>query len=598
MPLPALILWADSGKNELVSGWQSTLDIPALTFKQGDKVGIELHWVQRSGFAGQNMTEILWPAQVNITMAIGRLDVRPAAGTFVLGYGTQYTTPLNATATAQQTQDALNNLSLIAAEGGVTVSFIGTTYRILWNVARVPAHTVTVYSNDLTPTCSIGIASAREGSATVKQITQMHIKQAPVAVCTQWADQDAPAVTVTQTHAPTYSGDYRIFRVVISPQPKEGTFRLSTTINGVTTWSQPINVSSLTASTITSAIGKAGVTATAISTWEYEISQVQVTGQNTVNVTAMTGDASGLIGFSSKFGTLSLNSLDVELLLAGQTSGAAIFEIEVEADGKRQTISQTTCTIFNDLIDTDSYTLQEWGDVIPADSVVRYDTSQALTTAQQNQARANIAALGASDVTSLTGSQNALEARVGVLESNSPTTDQGLALDNANAPTGTNPFATIADLASKADTVHTQAISTITNLQTVLDTKASITHTQSISSINDLQDALNNLDNGKSDTGHTHQIADIDFLQDSIDGKAAINHTHATLPSTSQKAALDAAYNPGADNRLITDSDLVARNPLSFAGETLNMYPDLYFRDFIAVNINGVQYMLSARKLS
>ena len=129
-----------------------------------------------------------------------------------------------------------------------------------------------------------------------------------------------------------------------------------------------------------------------------------------------------------------MNSLDVELLLGGGASGAAVLEIEVELDGKRQTLVQNAVTVYNDLIDTDSYTLQEWGDVIPADSVVRYDTAQSLTSGQQTQARANIGAIAAASLTAYTTKDNELEARIASLESISPTTDDLAAVAGANAP--------------------------------------------------------------------------------------------------------------------------------------------------------------------
>lgn len=546
MPLPALILWADSGKNEFVSGWQSTLDLAKLSFKQGDNVGIELHWVQRSGLVNQNMTEVIWPTSVNITAAIGRLDAAPLGGSFTLTYDSVTTDDIAYNATAQVVQDELNAIASINDEGGVTVTKTGTTYRIVWNTACVPAGTLALNTNDLTPTCSIGIAVARAGSVSARQITQLHIKQAPIAVCTSWVDQSAPVATVTQTHTPGYSGDFAVWRIALSPAPKSGTFRITTTVNGTTFLSEPIDCLDLTAQTIATAIGITNLTVQTLSSLEFELYQPQTTG-DTTNITAVGTDSSGLIAFSSKFGTLSLNSLDVEYLLNGAASAQAVFEIEVEADGKRQTIAQTACTIYNDLIDADSYTLVEWGDVMPVDSVVRFDTSQSLTTPQKTQARTNIGALGSGDLSSINSNQVAMDTRLTTLESSAFTTNQKAAIAGADAPSATNVFVTASGLTTGLG-AHTQAISTITGLQTALDGKAPTSHAHTIANVTGLQTELDDLNSNKAEVTHTHIIADVTGLQATLDDK--------TVLTVNQKAAITGATTPSASNVFATMQDV------------------------------------------
>lgn len=596
MPLPALTLWADSNRGEFVSGWQVNSVLGPLKLRQGDTVGIELHWVEQGN--GRLMKEVVWPPAANITLAIGRIDSAPTAGVFRLGYGTEHTTELAFNATALQIQTALNALTAITSEGGVTVIKNSTTIRVTWNTPCVPAHNITVYENDLTPTSSIGIGTARTGSLLAAQITQIHVKQAPVAVCTTWVDQETPTITVTETHAPAYSGDFRVWRVVIFPSPKAGTFRLSKTINGQVYWTAPINIDGLSANSISVATG---LTVTAVDDFEFEISQSQIQYDSLVNVSAMGADATGIIPYSAKFGELSMNALDVELLLAGGASAAAYVEIEVEMSGKRQTLVQNTATVYNDLIDTDSYTLVEWGDVIPADSVVRYDTAQTLTSNQQLQARTNIGAVGPNTLTPFTTKDNELEARIASLEGFVIQGDDLAAVTGANSPSATNVFATMTDLAGKADTTHTHAITDVTDLASTLLGKADLVHTHLIADVTGLQASLDVI-NTKADTTHTHITSDISGLQAALDAKSDLGHTHPGLLSGDQGDAITSAYLPSASNPFATQNWVYGSgNPYAIKFETAtgasvsgNLTSTAYPLE-IAVIIGGYRYYIPAR---
>ena len=593
MPLPALTLWADSNRGELVTGWQVNSNLGPLNLRQGDTVGIELHWVEQG--AGTLMREVVWPPAANITLAIGRIDSAPSSGVYRLAYAGAQTTDLAYNATAVQIQAALNALAGITADGGVTVIKATTTIRVTWNSVGVPSGTLTLYENDLTPTSSIGIGTARAGSLTAAQITQLHIKQAPVAVCTVWEDQTTPTITVTETHAPAYSGDFRIWRVVISPSPKAGTFRLSKTLNGQVYWTAPINISGLSASTISVATG---MNVTAVDDYEFEISQSQIEFQPNVNVSAMGADDAGLIPYSSKYGQLSMNALDVELLLAGAPSGSATLEIEVEMDGKRQTLVQNAVTIYNDLIDTDSYTLQEWGDVIPADSVVRFDTVQTLTTGQKLQVRTNIGAVGADSLAPYTTKDNELEVRISALEGVAVIGDIADAVNGAATPSATNVFATMDDLADKADTVHTHAITDVTGLAAALADKAALTHGHVITDITNLQDTLDDLDL-KADAVHTHVVGDVTGLQTLLDGKSDVGHTHTGLPTPDQADAMLYASSPTGANPFATQdwvaANTMTNNPVVNTTTITGTHNGTNYPYEIQLVVNGTTYYVPAR---
>lgn len=91
-------------------------------------------------------------------------------------------------------------------------------------------------------------------------------------------------------------------------------------------------------------------------------------------------------------------------------------------------------------------------------------------------------------------------------------------------------------LAAKADSSHTQAISTITGLQDALDAKAATADVGTIASVSGLQAALD----AKADASHTQAISTVTGLQAALDAKAATSHTQAISTITSLQTALDA----------------------------------------------------------
>ena len=586
MPIPTLTLWADANNNVFARGYQINQNLANLALRQGDTLGVELHWIESGGNIALHK-EVVWDESVNITLAIGVLDTAPTGGTFKLTYGSATTSALSYTATASEVQTALNALAPITSEGGVAVSKTSTTYRIVWNDEGVPNSSITVGENDLIPTSSIGIGSARAGSVSVSQITQLHIKQAPVAVCTSWVNQDEPTISVVETSAPAYSGDYRIWNLSISPSPKGGTFRLAKTINGSQVWCSPISITNITANSVAIATG---LNVTQISSYEFEITQTQVSGDTLVNVSAITADDAGLIGYSSKFGYLNLNSLDVDLLLNGKSSVSVIAEIEVEKDGNRQTLVQSPATIYNDLIDTDSYSIVTWGSLVPADSVVRYDTPQTLTAPQKAQVLTNIGAIGSTSLVPFTTKDTELEGRIANIETVGLSPSILDALNGSNLPDDVNVFVTADELATKSNTGHTHTIANITGLQTALDGKSGIGSLVSMSDISGLTVALDNLTSGKANTTHTHTIANVTGLQASLTGlssdivaKADFYHTHEVSNITNFTAgvttAVQSAYGFVAEGTQAT--------PTPF---TTTTYP---FE--ISITVQGTVYKIPAR---
>ena len=477
MPNPSLTLWIDSNTGTLLSGWQSLSSASQPVLKQGDNIGVELHWV--SNFQGGAMTELEFPVSATMALAIGRLDTAPTAGSFTLTYGGFTTGVLAYNATATEVQTALNALSSIASDGGVTVSAVTTTYRIVWNSKVVPSSTLSIGSNELYPSCSTGINNVKTGSLTQKQIYQLHIKQSPIANVTSFVNQDAAVISVSVIHASAFSGDSKVWRATIAPEPRDGSFLLSFQIGSTTYTTDPISIFATSSEVADLLNAKSNQLWSCVKTGSYswDISTTSTT------VVSLSASGAGIISFNSKYGVLSLNTAEVEDFLAGNVSDTAYMEVELDSSGTKKTILQTQVSVNNDLIDNDTYTTVTWGSVLPADSVVRYDTSQSLTSPQKAQARTNIGAIDSSVITPLTAKDVNLEGRIVTLEASTLSTNTVNGLDTTTPLSSTNKVIDAASLttalATKANVSHTHTISDITSLSTELTNKADASHTHS-----------------------------------------------------------------------------------------------------------------------
>ncbi len=516
MPSPALTLWIDLTSGKLLSGWQSISYAQNPVFKQGDTIGVELHII--NNFTGGSFAEYEFSPSTAVTLAIGRIDEAPLSGTFRLNYGTDATEVLNYNATAAQVQTALNALPSITTEGGVTVTKTNNSFRVIWNTANTTANNLSYSFNELYPTSSIGVNKVKTGSSILgqKQIYQVHIKQAPVANITSFVNQDAPAVNVSQIHAPSFTGDTKVWRISISPQPKAGSFLIGFNDGSQEYTTDAIDINS-SADTVRSILTSAfdatwSVVKSGTNQWDVATSRTSIFNVAVSNA--------GIIAFSSKYGVLNLNTAEVEDLLGGDSEVDAVMEIQLESNGTKTTITQQNVTILNDLIDDASYVVTQWGDLIPADAVVRYDTVQALSPAQKTQAKENIG-VSEIDTTALTNKDVELEGRIGDLEGISLTSNQFDAINGSSLPSSTNVLITASalstSLAQKSDIIHTHTISEVDGLSAELNNKALATHTHSTSDINGLSTVLADKVNlttvetlllTKSDVNHIHTTFD------------------------------------------------------------------------------------------
>jgi hypothetical protein len=489
MPNPSVILWVDSVNNRLLSGWQSLNNAPLPAFKQGDNVGVEIHWVK--AYNGAVMSEVPFPSGVSMTMAIGVVDKAPTSGSYTVSYGGVSTSAIAYNASVSDIQTALNALSTITAEGGVTIAEIGNLLRITWNTVGVRTNTFTVVSNDLFPDCSIGIQTVRAGSSGIKQVVQLHVKQSPVAMCNSFATQDPAAVTVSNVHTPGFTGDITVWRISISPAPRTGNFLLSWQDGSNTYTTAPIPCSATAAQMVT-ALNQADARNWNVITsgaYSWDISTPSSAVYN------LTASGAGLVSFNSVYGVLNMNTPGVEDLLNGSSTTQATLEIKLNASGTTTTLIQTTCEVDNDIIDNDAYTLITYGDVIPADAVLRFDTAQTLTSGQKTQARTNIGAISQDDATAtITTKDVELQGRIVALEALEISANEKAALDGALSPSSSNVFITTSALSAATSGFLTTSSaipqSQITGLSTTLSGFATTTQMWPISSITGLSTQL------------------------------------------------------------------------------------------------------------
>jgi hypothetical protein len=335
-------LWINSENNALLPNWNAfgTATLPQI--KQGDTIAFDIHWV-KSDPAGQFMEEVVMPPLSIIKVAVGIPNGSPTGGHFVYNFsGDTVQIPYNATASEANT--LINSLSSIISSGGVVVTLVNQrTFRIVFN--EVGSRDISSCdSTPLSPSTLISAIRINAGGPTSKEVQHLRPKLLPVAYSESFTNSPEPVISIIDIDSITK-------RISISPAPKFGTFTIS---NGTgTTSALSINSSAgdvlkgLTDSGISSITRTYSVAKSGDYSWDiYRTSGTSET---------LTITTTGLVGFSSKNGTVSFNTLEVEDLLAGQPSVSATLEVEYSYGDVRQTLYQGRVTIVNDIIDEATY---------------------------------------------------------------------------------------------------------------------------------------------------------------------------------------------------------------------------------------------------
>jgi hypothetical protein len=355
-------LWLDSENGTIYNAWNSNTAINGLSFLQGDTVKVELHLVKMAGGVNSLMEELSFPAGGVVRLAIGRISTAPVSGSFVLTYGAQSVTlPVGSTATAIQT--ALNGLTSIISAGGVKVANLSSTmFRIDFNAVGTNLG-FSVDASAAAPPASSQVITLRAGSVSVPGSYVVKLKQSPVVYQDTWNDIEQPTLTVTELTANQSK------RVSISPDPKAGSWTLTGT-KDIATQVAANNGTETTGMWDINYTNRFSITANdndiGFNNYQYSVTKVDnyawdftLKSYGTVPVgytMPFVASGDGLVGFRGKGAYVAFDTAEIEYLLNGATSQTAILEVEIQdSTGNRHTVTQTTVTIKNDLIDNTGF---------------------------------------------------------------------------------------------------------------------------------------------------------------------------------------------------------------------------------------------------
>jgi len=417
--------------NRLLANQNAFIQASAPSFYQGNVAQLELHIVASAG-VGTSPVEVPFPAGAAISVAVGDTNTYPTGGSWSLMVDTTETEFVPYNATTAQVSAALNALTEVSSEGGLTVSKTGDGYSITWNTYGLKP-SIGIGSDTLTPSSYESISLVQEGSAENRQIVFAELRQNPIALGVVWTALPTPSVTVSEIQA--WNGNNRIWRVGVDPQPKAGTITISYGSKTAT-----LAYSASTAS-IASALSPAQVFATGQYQWDIVIAEDSV-------LTAF----GSLVGYNGFSGSINFATAECHQFLAGAERKATVLEVSVSVDSKRYTLIQTLCNVFADVVSD--------GVLVP----LPLGTAMSEQVANARFVRRDI------DQNPNSVTQDIIWQNLGVDTLGS---DVVGALNQADSPSAANPFATISDLSGLGATWGniTGTLSDQTDLQLALDAK-------------------------------------------------------------------------------------------------------------------------------
>jgi hypothetical protein len=423
--------WMATDANRLLANQNAFIQADAPSFYQGNVANLELHIVASAG-VGTSPIEVPFPAGAAISVAVGDTNTYPTGGTWGLLVDTTETDPVPYNATTTQVSVALNALTEVSSEGGLTVTKTGDGYSITWNTYGLKP-SIGIGSDTLTPSSYESISLVQEGSAERRQIVFVELRQNPIALATTWTALPTPSVTVLEVQA--WNGVSAIWRVSIDPQPRAGTMTIS---YGSKTATIAYNAST---TSIASLLSPAQVFSTGQYQWDIIIAEDSV----------LTATAS-LVGYNGFSGSINFATAECHQFLAGAESKSTTLEVSISIDSKRYTLIQTACSVFADVVSD--------GVIVP----LTLGTAMSEQVANARFVRRDI------DQNPDSVTQDMIWQNLGVDTLGS---DVVGALNQADSPSAANPFATIYDLAGLGATWGniTGTLATQTDLQDALDAK-------------------------------------------------------------------------------------------------------------------------------
>lgn len=337
MAITTTKLWMATDSNRLLNSPTSFTPAQTPVFYQGNVAKVELHILAGAG-VGATPYEVPFPPGVSIQMAVGDLNAYPTAGTWKLIVGTEETSalPFNATATAVQT--ALNALTDVTSNGGLTVSRAGNAYVIAW-LTYGTKPPIANGPDTLTPASYEAISLIQAGDVSTNEVVMVELRQNPIALGTTWTPLNTPVMTVTPITA--WNGSNKIYRYGISPDPRAGNYTL-TIVNDATTSNLVFDYND-TVDTISQSINDVIENSTAYQTGPFQFDVVLAEDAT------LTASGDGLIGYDGYVGEVSFNTTEVAQFLDGTERKSTYLEVTINGTVS-QTLIQTRCQVAADVI--------------------------------------------------------------------------------------------------------------------------------------------------------------------------------------------------------------------------------------------------------
>jgi hypothetical protein len=429
----------DTEAGRLLGSFGGLTGVTNPNFILGDSCPLEIYLAGQQGIGGV-MAPVPFPAGATIRVAVGLVNTQPTSGDWTLSYDGDETDPLAYDVSAATLQTELNALASVTSAGGLTVSQVGTQYRIAWNTtgAKDPFATG---ANTLVPASTPQVQTLQEGDGSTKEVVLLNLAVNPIGLTSTFTDTPAPV----GSYSPT---GYSLTGLV-----RGGSYKLEFSWeqdgDSYTTQTDSI-LSSANTQQISQAIFNAlvndgwgqitgnattnawGVNATQLDAgkWRLDFTAPQFTTAVPVVAPTVTDIiTTDLEGYAGKVGVLGFNTVEAVAFLGNEASRNAILEVEIEdADGV-QTLLQAPCTLEGQVIAGGVYASipasTPLTEAVANNRFLRRDADQTLDSTSQNQLWENL-----TGVTSPTG------------------VDLVAALTGAALPSASNVFATISDLSS------------------------------------------------------------------------------------------------------------------------------------------------------
>lgn len=408
--------WINRAESRLQVGKNNSAYVTGLSFKRGDTVQMDVCLVEQDG---TNYANVPFASTATIKAAIGVVDTAPTSGYFVVSYGGVESGSINYDATATSIQTTLNAVSTISSAGGVTVSIVGNQYRITFNNVGARS-TLEWVSDTFLPPATTRITVLDAGSATSRSVQVIKLVSQPFSFTDVFTD--IPDATASLSVVTAWADGKSIYNVSWSPTAIAGS--VAFTVDGVTK-QIPFDASEASWTTAGYTAIKAGINS-------FDVT-ILTTGAPSVSVSDTT-----LYGRKGLRGIIGLNTAELEAYFTSNEAINAYLEIEVLDSGVKDTAVQQSVTIFPDIIN--------------GSETVPTPLSVCATEAQFNALSADVAVAEGNALAAQAASANALilaqnlEIDVQALETQMPSSDVRDALATANAPSTSNPFATMADV--------------------------------------------------------------------------------------------------------------------------------------------------------